>query len=366
MAKTEDMALMQRQEESAELATASASAAAQHEIQSAIVIARRFARNEDAAFEKLMRSCDRPSFAQDAEYIFPRGGSNVRGPGVNVAREAARAWGNIRYGLYVVRDDADSRQVRGWAWDLETNTKVEAEDDFKKLIYRKKGGWIKPDERDLRELTNRRGAILVRNCLLQLLPRDLIEDAIGRCRQTLTRDASQNPEAARKSLILAFSQLGVSVEMLEAKLSHKIAESSPAEIAELRAVYSSIKDGNSTWREYVEESGNGGAQTPNTGNLSMDDLKEKKESEEPAGESGPGNGKPLPLSGGKAVAGSKQKQLIDAWEKQGCAYDALGDWLKHHGVLTGAVSSLNVDQWEYLMDKIVRGDVETGREAVAG
>lgn len=248
----EETALATRSEQTSELAPTAGAAEKQFEIQSAITVAKRFPRNEDGAFQKLMKAADRTSFAEDAGYSFPRGGQTVEGPSVNLAREAARVWGNIRYGLEVIRDDEESRQIRGWAWDLESNVKVTAEDEFRKLIYRKKGGWIRPDERDLRELTNRRGAILIRGCVLQILPKDLIEDAMDRCRATLRKSAAQDPESARKKIILAFSEIRVTPEMLEQKLGHPLAQCSPAEIADLRTIYKSIADGNSTWAEYVE------------------------------------------------------------------------------------------------------------------
>lgn len=252
----EETALATRTEQSAELAPTAAAAEKQYEIQSAIAVAKRFPRNEDQAFGRLMKAADRTSFAEDAAYKFPRGGQPVEGASVNLAREAARVWGNIRYGLEIVRDDDVSRQIRGWAWDMESNTKVTAEDDFQKLIQRraKSGGgttWVTPDERDLRELTNRRGAILVRNCLLQLLPKDLIEDALDQCKVTLQKGAASDPDAARKKIILAFSSLNITPEMLEARAGHPLKECSPAEIAELRTIYKSIADGNSTWTDYA-------------------------------------------------------------------------------------------------------------------
>ena len=169
--------------------------------------------------------------------------------------------------------------IRGWAWDLETNTKTEREDDFAKLIFRKKGGWIVPDERELRELTNRRGAILVRNCLLEILPKDLIEDALGRCRQTLESEGAQDPDGARKKVIVAFSSLNITPVMLEELLGHPLAQSSPKEIADLRQIYTSIRDGNSRWQEYLEakqaadSAANGaGSKPPDKGALVMEDL----------------------------------------------------------------------------------------------
>ncbi len=289
----EETTLATRTEQSFELAPTAGAAEKQFEIQSAIVIARRFPRDEDQAFARLMKSAKRPSFAEDASYQFPRGKVKdektgkwvtnfVNGPSVYIAREAARVWGNIRYGLEVIRDDDETRQIRGWAWDIETNVKVTAEDDFKKLVQRKQydsqgkstgTAWVTADERDLRELTNRRGAILVRNSILQLLPSDIIEDVRAECDRTIENGAKEDPEAAKKKLIVAFASLNVMPEMLEQKLGHKLAECSPAEIAELRKIYKSIADGNSTWAEYIDRQ----AKEPEKGTLKPEDLKPGKE-----------------------------------------------------------------------------------------
>jgi hypothetical protein len=268
----EDTGLATRTEQTFELAPTSGAAEKQFEIQSAIIIARHFPRNEDQAFARLMKASKRPSFADEASYSFKRGKKKdeetgkyvdnyVEGPSVNLAREAARVWGNIRYGLEVIRDDEETRQIRGWAWDLETNVKVTAEDDFKKLVQRKQYGddgkakgtaWVTTDERDLRELTNRRGAILVRNCILQLMPMDLIDDSRSECNKTIESKAKTDPEGERKKIIIAFASLNVTPDMIEQKLGHKLAECSPTEISSLRKIYKSISDGNSTWAEYVE------------------------------------------------------------------------------------------------------------------
>lgn len=233
--------------------------AKQQEIQARIIVAKRFPRNEDDAFAALIKAAARPSFADDAGYSFPRGDKNVEGPSVNLAREAARVWGNISYGLDIIRDDEHSRQVRGWAWDMQTNSMVTAEDDFGKKIQRKvknsnppRTEWIAADERELRELTNRRGAILVRNCLLQLLPKDLVEEAFSKCKATLSDKAAKDPDGTRKAMISDFAELNITPTMLETKLGHPLTQCTPAELAELRRIYKSISDGNSTWSEYVK------------------------------------------------------------------------------------------------------------------
>lgn len=247
----EGNSLTTRSEASRELSVSAAQTAARYEIEGAIILARQFPRNEDAAYQALMRSCKRLTFAQDCTYSFPRGTEQVEGASVYLARELARLWGNIRYGVDIIADDDAERTIRAWAWDLETNTRTSADDTFAKLIYRKKGGWQKPDERDLRELTNRRAAIIVRNCLLGILPPDFVEDAMAEAKKTLQKGVSDNIDDSRKKLVVAFGGIGVSVEQIEEHIGHPIASSSPAEITKLRAVWKSISDGNSTWSDYL-------------------------------------------------------------------------------------------------------------------
>ena len=274
----EETAIATRTSGTTELAPSAAEAAAQHEIQGAIILARKFPRNEDQAYAALMRSCQRTSFADGASYSFPRGGAAVEGPSVKLAREAARLWGNILVRLEVLRDDDDSRHIRAVAWDLQTNARHTAEDQFQKLIFRKgkngaEGRWVKPDERDLRELTNRRGAILERNCILKLMPPDMIDEARQQANDTLVKGAAQDPDGERKKAIRAFSELNVTPEMLEAYLKHPLAQSTPAEIADLRKIYASIRDGNSTWSDYVERPVAAG---PEKGNLDMAGMSGKE------------------------------------------------------------------------------------------
>ena len=264
-----------------ELSVASASAEATMTIQAAATMARQFPRNEDQVFGALMKSCTRPSFAEVAGYSFPRGGGIVKGPSIKLAREVKRLWGNIRTILEITYDEPGNgtvavpgmRRIRGSAWDLQTNTSESFEDSFLKLHQRKVGKghdrrteWTVPDERDLRELTNRRGAICVRNAILALVPPDLVEDAMATADQTLEARAEQDPEGEKKRLIVAFSQLGIDPGMIGEHLGHPLGQSSPTEIAGLRQVWVSIRDGNSTWSDHLpsKPEANGAAVKPLT------------------------------------------------------------------------------------------------------
>lgn len=238
------------------------------EIQASIIVAKKFPRNEDESYRKLIRACARPTFAEEARYEYPRGKEKVTGPSVRFAREAARVWGNIEFGIEILEDGEDYVVIRAWAWDKKTNARVFADDKFRKAVLRKSGDgsyWkdVRDDERELRELVNRRGAICVRNCILQLIPDDFVEDAMGQVFNTLSNKAAKDPDAERKAIVLGFSQLNISVEDLERYLGHAVAQCSPAEIAGLRSIYASIRDGNSKWTDYVAPSEPTGASTAN-------------------------------------------------------------------------------------------------------
>lgn len=233
----------------------------QTEIQSAIISAKRFPRNEQAAFVKAINSFNRVTMAGKATYNFPRGGKTVNGPSVDCARELARVWGNVRYGLRIVAQDLESIHIRAYALDLENNTYVEAEDNFSKLIQRRdkvsgETRWIQPDERDLRELVNRRGAIAIRNCVLQVLPSDLVEDALKAAKVTLQKDAANSLEKSKdetiKSLVVAFDRIGVSVVMLEQFLGHKLDIITAEQVTDLRCIYQSIVEGVAKRDEYFK------------------------------------------------------------------------------------------------------------------
>ncbi len=260
MTDTQDLSAEMAMVSSDDAASQSLATREQADIQSALIIAKKFPRNEDEAFAKLMKASKRPSFAENARYGFPRGGQTITGPSINLAREAARMWGNIRYGINVLPSADNAYHIEAWALDVETNTRTSAQDRFAKKIYRKRGGWQETeDERDLRELLNRRGALALRNCLLQLLPRDLIEDAMQACsktsRQAANGDMKKDPTTVRRALVSAAGEFGVTVQMLELYLGHSLEELNGEEVADLRAALKSIRDGNSKRSDHFKMPG---------------------------------------------------------------------------------------------------------------
>lgn len=234
------------------------------EAQAAVMLAKQFPRDELLAYQQIIQACQRPTFAAKAVYRYPRGKTTVSGASVVLAREIARCYGNCVSGYRVLSNDDDQIHLQGYAWDQQTNRRVVLEDRFNAKIQRKfrtaDGGeetqWITPDERDLRELVSRRASFLERNALLRLLPADLIEDAMAACTVAETRTADKDVKADRggtlRKLVTAFQSFGVHRDMIEDRIGHRLEDASPEEIAELRQIYNSIKDGSATRDEFFE------------------------------------------------------------------------------------------------------------------
>ena len=125
-----------------ELAVARQSTEVAAEVQASIILARKFPRDLKMVFQNMTATCERPAFAALAQYKYPRGGSQVEGPSVNLARELQKLYQNMRAGLTVLSESHDNVKIQGWAWDMESNVRMSFEDSFAKKVFRKGKGWI--------------------------------------------------------------------------------------------------------------------------------------------------------------------------------------------------------------------------------
>lgn len=250
---------------------------ARAEIEAAAVIAMRNPRNMADVLQESLRICSHAGVAEEIEpYSYPRGGTTVTGPSAPFAREMFRIYRNAISGFFIVRDTNDDRHIRGWAWDIERNVRKVQDDQFKKVVQRKQGEggstiWVVPDERDLRELTNRRGAIVERNCILALLPRDLVLDAMTRLVDTLIslEDDKKAGTAGkptlddnRKAWVAAFGKIGVQASELEAYMVKPVAQWLAGDLVTLRGIHKAISEGERKWADYYKrptEPAKGGA-----------------------------------------------------------------------------------------------------------
>jgi hypothetical protein len=92
------------------------------EVAAAVQVAQQCPRDMRRAWAEMEEACRRYDLADRAFYqVVNRG----RGPSVHLARELARIWGNLDYGVHELsRDDLRGMsEIRAYAWDQQTNVR---------------------------------------------------------------------------------------------------------------------------------------------------------------------------------------------------------------------------------------------------
>jgi hypothetical protein len=245
-----------------------------------VFMAKQYPRNEDAAFQALLRSCERPSFATTAVYSYPRGGQTVEGGSAHLAREMMRCWGNITAGVRQIRDEEDFVIGEAFAWDLQTNAYKSREFQVSKFIWRKGKGNLRyqasvadeDTERSFREKFFNIGARAEREMIFQVIPADLKEDAVAACNETYAKKTKDDPDFARKMVLRGLGKINVTAEMLEDYLGCKVAQASPKQIEELRSIYAQITAGEATWSSATGQEAKPKGENP-TGSINLGDVK---------------------------------------------------------------------------------------------
>lgn len=222
------------------------------EAQGKLVIAKRFPRNEVAAYAKAMEACQRPSMAAKAFYSFPRGGQTVEGPTIRFAEELARCWGNIDYGIKELSQDDGKSEMQAYAWDLETN--AQSVQNFTNPHQREQGKKMVTltSQRDIYENNANMATRRLRSRILAILPSWFVEDAIEECKKTL---AGQNdlPLVDRvKKMVVQFAKFGVTQEQIERRLKRKIETMTAEDFVEYIGIYNAIKGGDSKIADWFE------------------------------------------------------------------------------------------------------------------
>lgn len=223
------------------------------EVQAAMVIAKRFPRDEVESYNRIIRACKRVSLAEQAMYEYPRGKTKVTGPSIRLAEMAARNWGNIDYGIIELEQRRGESQVMAYAWDLETNTRQTKIFTVPHIRETKNGNVPLTDPRDIYEMVANQGARRVRACILGVIPGDVIESAIDQCNATL-QGQSKEPliDTIRKIVGTFKEQFGVDSSMLEKYIGCKTDAFSMTDLIRLKKVYRSLCDGMAKREDYFD------------------------------------------------------------------------------------------------------------------
>ena len=215
------------------------------EVQGSIVLAQQRPRDVTRAIEDMRQSCGIKEMAESAFFKFPRGGSNITGASVQLARELARCWGNIDYGIKELsRDDRHGQsEMLAFAWDLETNVRAETTFIVPHLRDKKGGPERLVDVRDIYEVNANMGARRLREQIFAVLPRWFTEQAEQACHDTLQTGGGEPLLLRIEKMVKAFEALGVTKKQLEKKVAGSIDKIDPVTLANLAITYKSIRRG---------------------------------------------------------------------------------------------------------------------------
>lgn len=231
---------------------AAAVARATQEIQASLVIAQRFPRDEIKAKARILQACKRKGLAEMAEYEYSRGGTRITGATIDLLRAIANRWGNLLFGWdEVEREDGQSR-VRCWAWDTQSNSRAERTFQVKHWRDTQGGGYALKDERDIYEAIANVAARRVRACLEEVIDADVVDAAIDQCRATMKHGETVPLADRAVQMVNAFAEFGVTKSMIETRLGNNLDSVSENQLASLRRIYRSLKDGVGKREDYFK------------------------------------------------------------------------------------------------------------------
>lgn len=222
------------------------------EVQAALVIAKRFPRDQFQAMERITQACTRPSLAESALYSYSKGGASITGPSVRLAEAIAQAWGNILFGIRELSSDNGNSTVEAFAWDTETNTKQTKVFIVPHERHTRNGKKILTDPRDIYEIVANNGARRLRACILGIIPGDVIEVAVQQCEETTKASVDMSPESLKKISDSFLERFGVKKSQIEKRIQCRFESIRPAQVINLRKIFQSLHDEMSSPEDWFE------------------------------------------------------------------------------------------------------------------
>lgn len=223
------------------------------EIQAAMTVAYKNPRDETRAYNRIMTACKRMGLAENSQYTYPKGGQKVTGPSIRLAEVLAQCWGNIDFGIKEVERRPGESVCIAYCWDLETNTRQVKEFHVPHYRDSKKGRMMLSDSRDIYEMVANMGARRLRACILGIIPGDIVDEAIKQCEQTLKGNSKEPLKDRVRKMVDAFADQGVTHDMIATRLGHVLEAVTEQELADLRKIYVSLKDGMSRPEQWFSQ-----------------------------------------------------------------------------------------------------------------
>ena len=226
------------------------------EVLAMIYAARQTPRDELRACDRIRDSFTRSGLAEESQYSFQRGGTDIAGPSIRSAEAIRLAWGNMATGWsevarHVGPDGVGVSEVEAFAVDYETLNREAIKFQVRHWRDTKKGGYALSDERDIYELCANQAQRRKRACILALIPGDVVTMAMDQASVTLRTRADTSPEAMAK-MLEAFAPFGVVQGHIEKRIQRRLDAIQPAQVVTLKRIYASLRDGISAPADWFE------------------------------------------------------------------------------------------------------------------
>lgn len=221
-------------------ATAIEQARSVAEVAAAVRVAQDNPRDEARALERMRQACSQRSLADRAFWTLPRGNKTLRGSSVHLAREIARCWGNLDYGVRELRrdDDAGQSEMQAWAWDQENNVRSARSFIVPHAIMANKQRKPLTDLSDIANNNNSVAARAVRETIFSILPvwfRDEAEDIANKA-LTGGDDAKPLAQQVADMVKLYADSFNVTATQLEERLERPRNEWTATDLGFLRVL----------------------------------------------------------------------------------------------------------------------------------
>ncbi|ANJ26789.1 hypothetical protein [Agromyces aureus] len=233
--------------------TAVEQARAVAEVAAAVRVAQDFPRNETTAREQMLATCSRTAVAERAFYEVPNRGAGLS---VHAARELARIWGNVDYGVRELRrdDEAGVSEMQAWSWDQQTNVRSTRSFLVPHARMKGKARQTLTDLGDIYLNNQNTGARAVRECIFSVLPGWFLAEAEDRLKHTLRAGEGQSIEDRIATAISKFAEIDITQAQLEGRVGRPTANWQPKDLVTLTRIYSTISiDGISVAEFFPEQ-----------------------------------------------------------------------------------------------------------------
>lgn len=234
------------------------------EVRAAVMIAMDRPRDRAAAINEMREVCGIQALAERAFFRVQRGSKRdefgnalkdnegkaipdfVNGETIHLARELARCWGNVDYGVKeLARDDVRGQsEILAFAWDLQTNARSE-------IVFiiphtRGKKNYRITGTQEIYENNASFAGRRLRETIFAVLPVWFKAEAAEICHRTLEKGGGKPLVQRVADLRAAFEAYGVTAAQLERKRGRKVQDFTGEDVASLGVVYRSIKRGEVT------------------------------------------------------------------------------------------------------------------------